>query len=155
VSRAVAPALPTSRGCTQCGAPTAGKRRTCSAACEAEARAAQDPAPFEGAGVRALAALRATGMEPVDRVARERIGDRQRVRQREENAWNAANPERSDPEVFRLDVLPALQGVPVRELARRTGLSVAYCARIRRGEEVPHARWWARLRELDSVECRP
>jgi predicted transcriptional regulator len=35
--------------------------------------------------------------------------------------------------------------VPLRELARRTGLSVAYCARIRRGEEVPHLRWWARL----------
>jgi hypothetical protein len=23
-----------------------------------------------------------------------------------------------------------------------SGLSVAYCGRIRRGEEVPHERWW-------------
>ncbi len=40
------------------------------------------------------------------------------------------------------DVLPAIQGVPLRELGRRTGLSVGYLARIRRGEEVPHQRWW-------------
>jgi hypothetical protein len=34
-----------------------------------------------------------------------------------------------------------LEASPLRELARRTGLSVAYCVLIRRGEEVPHARW--------------
>jgi hypothetical protein len=47
--------------------------------------------------------------------------------------------------VFRRDVLPAIQGVPLREPARRTGLSVGYLARVRRGEEVPHARWWGLL----------
>lgn len=66
-------------------------------------------------------------------------------RQREENAWNAEHPERADPEVFRRDVLPAIEGVPLSELARRTGLSVSYCGLIRRGVEVPHERWWEKL----------
>lgn len=139
------PSLPTLRGCVQCGAPTVGRRRTCSEACEAGARAAQDRAPFEGAGVRALANLRARGIEPVDQAVRARIGSRQRERQREENEWNMDHPERAAPDVFRRDVLPMLQSVRLRELARRTGLSVAYCARIRRGEEVPHQRWWGPL----------
>jgi CRISPR-associated endonuclease Cas1 len=143
--RGPGPELPVLRGCVECGAPTVGRRRTCGDACEAEARAARDRTPFEGAGVRALAALRAAGVEPVDEAARQRLGARQRERQREENAWNAAHPERADAEVFRREVLPAIQGVPLRELARRAGLSVAYCARIRRGQEVPHARWWEAL----------
>ena len=70
----------------------------------------------------------------------------QRDRQRQENAWNAAHPERAEPEVYRREILPGLQGVPLSAMARRTGLSVAYCARIRRGEEVPHARWWEAFR---------
>lgn len=48
---------------------------------------------------------------------------------------------------FRRDVLPALQGVTLRELARRTGLSIPYLSKVRRGVEVPHARWWSKLTE--------
>ena len=136
-------ALPTSgRSCTTCGAIATQSRRTCSSECEAEARAAQDKVPFYDSGPRRLAELRAVGVEPVGDVARARIADRQRERQRQENAWNATHPDRADPDTFRRGVLPGIQGVPIRELARRTGLSVAYCARIRRGEEVPHERWW-------------
>lgn len=145
VSREASPVQSTSRGCVQCGAPTVGRRRTCSNPCEVEARAAQGRAPFEGAGVRALTDLRAKGIEPVDDGARARMGARQQERQREENEWNAAHPKRAEPEVFRREVLPGLQGVPLRELARRTGLSVSNCARIRRGEAVPHERWWGVL----------
>lgn len=28
---------------------------------------------------------------------------------------------------------------------RATGLSVAYCSRIKRGDRTPHPRWWQRL----------
>lgn len=71
---------------------------------------------------------------------------RQRERQRQENAWNETHPERPGPDEFRRDVLPAIQNVSLGELARRTSLSVPYLARVRRGEEVPHARWWDVLR---------
>jgi hypothetical protein len=134
------------RGCSHCGAPTTRARRTCSEACDRAAREAQDRSGFYGSGVDGLARLRAAGVEPVGAEARVQISRRQRERQREENAWNAEHPERADPAVFRMEVLPAIQAVPLRELARRTGLSVPYCARIRRGEEVPHLRWWELLR---------
>ena len=68
-----------------------------------------------------------------------------RLTQLDSPVWNAEHPERPDPEVFRREVLPAIQTLTLRELARRTGLSVAYCGLIRRGAEVPHARWWVRL----------
>lgn len=142
-TRVAAPRPARAGGCTQCGAPTAGSRRTCGDECEAEARAAQDRGAFVGSGPAALARLRATGVEPLGSEARQRLGRRQRERQAEENAWNAAHRERADPEVFRRDLLPAIANVSLGELARRTGLSVAYCARIRRGDEVPHARWWS------------
>lgn len=52
--------------------------------------------------------------------------------------------------MFRTSVLPAIQGVSLGALARRTGLSVPYLARVRRGEEVPHPRWWELLTGLQS-----
>lgn len=36
--------------------------------------------------------------------------------------------------------------VSLSALALRTGLSVPYLSRVRRGEEVPHPRWWDLLR---------
>jgi hypothetical protein len=86
--------------------------------------------------------------------ARARISTRQRERQAEENAWNAAHPERPDPDRFRREVLPLIRDVSLRELSRRTGLSVAYCARIRRGVEVPHARWWGLIAGPISIPPR-
>jgi hypothetical protein len=35
--------------------------------------------------------------------------------------------------------------VPIRELVRRTRLSLAYCRQIKRGLVVPHPMWWERL----------
>ena len=133
--------------CTWCGSSVVGHRRTCSASWSQAARDAQDPTPFRGAEVARLRELRAAGEEPVGVAARAQIGARQRARQHEENAWNATHPERPDPEAFRREALRGIQGVSLRELARRTGLSVAYSARIRRGEEVPHPRWWEVLSE--------
>ena len=98
-----------------------------------------------------LGELRAGGLEPVNPAARAKISARQRERQREENDWKAAYPERPRPETFRTDVLARIQSVSLGELARRTGLSVAYCARIKRGEEVPHLRRWSLLAERSSA----
>jgi hypothetical protein len=46
------------------------------------------------------------------------------------------------PEEFRESVYPLLGNVPIRELARRTGLSLGYCRQIKRGQVVPHPMWW-------------
>lgn len=89
MARAAAPDLPASRRGTRCGAPTIGKRRTCSDACEADVQATQDRKPLETAGVRALAAPLAAGWSLLAR-ARSRIGVAQWERQWQENAWNAA-----------------------------------------------------------------
>jgi CRISPR-associated endonuclease Cas1 len=133
------------RRCSWCGGPISSKRRTCSSTCAEAARGAQNKVPFYAAGPERLRKLRAAGVEPVGPEALARMASLQSQRQAEENLWNATHRERADPDSFQRDVLPQLQGVPLRELARRTGLSVAYCARIRRGEEVPHQRWWRLL----------
>jgi len=48
-------------------------------------------------------------------------------------------------ERFTAEVLPKLEAVSARALSSATGLSVSYCAEVKRGERVPHPRWWAAL----------
>ncbi len=57
---------------------------------------------------------------------------------------------RQDASVFRQQVLPRLQQFTLAELAEATGLSRAYCGRIRSGDVVPHVRWWGTLGEIRS-----
>jgi hypothetical protein len=44
--------------------------------------------------------------------------------------------------VFRREILPLIQEVPLRRLVEATGLSLRYCSLIRRGERIPHPRHW-------------
>ena len=57
-------------------------------------------------------------------------------------AWNGAHPEPVDLSKFEREILPGLQTLSARKLAAITGLSVSYCTAIKRGERVPHPRWW-------------
>jgi hypothetical protein len=66
-------------------------------------------------------------------------------RQREAAEWEAQEGGLGDVELFTREILPAIQNVPLRRLADATGLSLSYCALIRRGERVPHPRHWTRL----------
>lgn len=111
------------------------------------------------AGLDGLAAARAVrselrmrGQDPAasDR-AKAKLRDSQRKRRAEESAWDRANPQVVDPAVFRRDVLPLIQGVPVRRLAALTGLSVGHCALVRRGLRTPHPRWWDVLQKSHAV----
>lgn len=90
-------------------------------------------------------ALRASGIEPITPEVRARIAATQGKRRGETSEWNRTHDERPDPAVFRRDVLPAIEGVTLRELVRRTGLSIPYLSKVRRGVETPHARWWRPL----------
>ena len=49
------------------------------------------------------------------------------------------------PQEFRETVCPLLAGVSIRDLVRRTGLSLVYCRQIKRGLVVPHPMWWEAL----------
>jgi len=51
-------------------------------------------------------------------------------------------------EQYQQEITPALTHVPVAYIRRATGLSYAYCKRIRRGDVVPHVSHWAALRAL-------
>jgi hypothetical protein len=51
-------------------------------------------------------------------------------------------------EQYRNEIAPALARVPVASIRRATGLSYAYCKRIRRGDVVPHVVHWAALQAL-------
>jgi hypothetical protein len=53
----------------------------------------------------------------------------------------------NNPEVFRREILPLIQNVPLRRLSKGTGLSLRYVSLIRRGERVPHPRHWDASRE--------
>ncbi len=73
-------------------------------------------------------------------------------------ALRAANREwerlhgRSDPAQFKRDVLPGLAHLTLRQLQGATGLSRALCSKIRRGDVVPHSRYWRALKELPCQE---
>jgi CRISPR-associated endonuclease Cas1 len=107
---------------------------------------------FSRAGVAELGALREAGFDPSHGgAAARRRGSTQSRQQRQRLEWEAANPGApGDPETFRREVLLGIQGVPLSELARATGLSPMYLSRIRRGEKVPHPRHWSALRAVSS-----
>jgi hypothetical protein len=98
-------------------------------------------------GPQRLAERRAQGDHvPTDHPeTREKIGRANAARRQEELAWEAEHGAGGDEERFRRELLPQIQGVPLRELARRSGLSLMYCSQIRRGLHVPHPRHWERL----------
>ena len=52
---------------------------------------------------------------------------------------------------FRRDILPKLQGVPVRVIAEAMGASISHGSKVRSGLLVPHKRHWHRLQRLASA----
>ena len=63
-------------------------------------------------------------------------------------AWDANNPGPHNSDAFRRDVLPALANITLPQMMKATGLSSAYCWRIRRGERIPHPMHWEPLLQL-------
>lgn len=67
-----------------------------------------------------------------------------------ELAWEQENP-LVDRDSFAAEIAPKLVELSARAIARATGLSVSYCAAIKRGERVPHPRWWDALEEVTRL----
>ena len=102
--------------------------------------------------------LRLAGKDPAhSETANRRRGKKVAQAQREFRQWDAAHEGESDPEVFRREILPGLQSVPLGAMARATGLSESYCSCIRRGIKVPHRRHWGMLNAigLSSPSSQP
>jgi len=137
------PRLP-SQTCRGCGNEIGPNQRWCNV-CRPEVKL---QAGRHGlAAARSLrASLHQHGLDPATSPASRAKQKEARLRRRsEEVAWDNDHLQRSDQEVFRQTVLPAIAGVPIRRLANATGLSVGYCGLIRRGLRVPHIRWWEAL----------
>lgn len=100
-----------------------------------------------------LEELRAGGTNPAttDEAQRRRsvtMKNRRAVRL----AWEREHDgEVFDPEVFRSEILPQLRNVRTIDLSRLTGLSVPYCALIKKGNRVPHPMHWIRLNSTPSA----
>ncbi len=147
------PTLPPA--CLSCGSYLSDPERRYCDDCLPERRT-ENLADLMTAGPQALAQLVAEGRDPTHGgEAAHKRGQSNARRVREAVAWNAANPERPDPEVFRREILPRLEGVPLSAIVRATGLSLRYCSLIRRGLYVPHARHWPKLDHIAAVNVCP
>lgn len=70
------------------------------------------------------------------------------ARHRAAVAWDRINPGPHDRDEFCRRVAPMLSKVTLPQMMQATGLSSAYCWRIRRCERVPHPMHWGALRRL-------
>lgn len=130
------------RACSWCGGPTNGLRRTCSDDC-AQQVLAQTHVQFAAAGSERLRRLAREPNHPARSPEARRRQSATRSRQRAaELAWEREHPEPVDRERFAREIAPGLAQISARAMARATGLSVSYCVGIKRGERVPHPRWW-------------
>lgn len=130
-----------SGSCRECGAPTSRGRRYC-IGCRPGVES------WRSSGTEALAAARDSGIDPAHggEVARIR-GEKWRQRRRLEAEWERGHGT-IDPDRFRQQILPQLEAIATRRLVEATGMTRAYCAKIKRGEVIPHARWWQVLEAL-------
>lgn len=138
------------KGCKGCGVLLLSGRRGYCDGCLAQRREEQKE-EFSAIGVESRARLRAEGQDTSHGgLAGQRRGATHVQRMREAREWEAEHGAEHDPEAFKRDILPKLQGVPLRKLMEATGLSLRYCSLIRRGEKVPHPRHWGALGDVEG-----
>jgi len=145
---ATSPGFTPRRSCIHCGRPVRSGRVTCGDVCEAATRSIGLEA-FVAAGRLALAKRREGGQGvEISEAGRERLRKRTSALVHEARDWQRGHAWPSDFSRFEREILPQLDSVSVRDLVRATGLSDAYCRRIKRGQAVPHPMWWEALSSL-------
>lgn len=157
----IAPDKPTTatpeKRCRRCGGRVPNQRRAYCDACLPHYQRDRYQA-FVAAGQEAYTRRRDDGSSSAHggQAAVRRAANRVR-RAREVQEWEAAHPDRPDPSLFQREILPTIQTVPLSDLARATGLTLAYCALIRRGNKVPHPRHWSALRAATArdIDAEP
>jgi hypothetical protein len=134
------------RACQECGVVLHGPSRKYCDECFPDRRV-EVVANFASAGPVALAKRRAEGTDPAHTAAaRQKQGVRAAENVRANREWEESND--SIELDFEKDILPGLQSLPLSQITQGRGLSLRYCALIRRGLKVPHPRHWPRLSNL-------
>jgi hypothetical protein len=132
--------------CRECGEILRSRTRSLCDACAFEHRIG-----IQQAGRANLSKMRAQGEADPARTpkARAKLRTTQARQARERAEWERNHPgEKPDPADFRAKVLPGLAGISVAQIARETGLSTVQAWYIRKGERVPHPRFWPALAAL-------
>jgi hypothetical protein len=146
----VSPNLP--RVCRSCGVTlTTSSRRYC-VECFPVVKVEQ-VAEFAGSGPVALAKLRSEGLDPTRTAdALMRLSNSRAATAAADAAWDRKHPVKPDPEIFRREVLPTIQGVPLSKLVEATGLSRRAVSSIRSGQSTPHPRHWECLQRFGMAK---
>jgi CRISPR-associated endonuclease Cas1 len=135
---------PMLKTCVVCGADLRRGRRRCCASCQ--------PVQTLDAVSKAhdvLQRRRQAGDDPAHGgQAASRRGKRNAATLRANVAWERRQSDTFDPATFTREIGPKLQEVSLAAMMQATGLSRPYCAMIRRGARVPHARHWEALSAL-------
>jgi hypothetical protein len=138
-------AAPARPRCVWCGAPVEAGRRTCSGAC-LQALEADNLPGFVATGAANLARRRELGLRSeVSPDGRRRVAAAASASVKAAREWQRTHAWPADLGAFRRDVVPLLVGAPARALSEATGLSMAYCRRVKAGEVTPHPMWWETL----------
>jgi CRISPR-associated endonuclease Cas1 len=110
---------------------------------------AEKAAKLASAGRVALAKARSQVDDPSQtEEARRKRSEKSRQTSLAIRAWEREHGP-TDPDIYRRDILPAIQAMTVPALVRVTGLSRYYCWEVREGRKMLHARFWERLSESD------
>lgn len=135
--------------CAMCGKPVLKRRRRHCEECMPKARREHGLRAIEAAR-KALATQAVAGRDPrsdpeMNRKRSKAIAEAHR----QNRQWSEAqHSETRDAAWFLREVCPALDTLPLKAIARATGLSLAASSRIRAGKRVPHPRHWEALFEL-------
>jgi CRISPR-associated endonuclease Cas1 len=82
---------------------------------------------------------------------RSRRGKAIAARKRALREWDVANPGVDyDPDYFRREILPGLQGVRLADIMAAAGISKGYASNVRAGKYTPHVSTWSALSDLCS-----
>jgi hypothetical protein len=141
--------------CRSCGAKLTIRKRLFCDQCLPDRReeAMRATAPsFRAAGPAKIASMRAAGHDPTATPdAQGRRGATASQQRRAVVAWrDDGSLDRVD---FRRDILPKLQGVPVRTIAEAMGATISHGSKVRGGHTVPHKRHWRSLKALAKLQA--
>lgn len=74
-------------------------------------------------------------------------------RSKESNGrWREEHPQKGDPEVYRREVLPGLEGVPLSRIMDACEVAKSTASAIRSGKTVPAERHWDKLLVLGTAQ---
>lgn len=140
--------------CRRCGVETPHRDRHYCDECLPLVQAEQY-VRYERSGLIALERMKAQGQDPThgESAGRKR-GEAISKRKREAANWDREHGRQPDTEYFCREILPVIQGVPLRQLLSATGLSIRYCSMIRRGERVPHPSHWQAFAMAGGAEVK-